>query len=98
MTTLLERAVAVVRAHPDAERVSLSVRYGDPAETSIIADGKQIERALCNLLLKRVPGNASGGDGTDRYVDTRSPGDGDDCQRDRQHGEGVPEVIRDSLF
>ena len=51
MATLLERVVAVVRAHPDSERVSVNASYGDPAQTRIVADGKQIERALFNLLL-----------------------------------------------
>src|ERR1700677_1519813 len=41
MATLLERAAALVRAHPDADSVSLVTHYGDPAQTAILADGKQ---------------------------------------------------------
>ncbi len=51
MGTLLERAAALVRAHPDAEGVSLITNLGDPALTAVVVDGKQIERAVCNLLL-----------------------------------------------
>jgi signal transduction histidine kinase len=51
MTTLLERMVALVRAHPDAEGVSLVTRYAAPIKSAVIVDGKQIERAICNLLL-----------------------------------------------
>ena len=31
--TLLERTAALVRAHPDAEGVSIVSSFGDPAET-----------------------------------------------------------------
>jgi signal transduction histidine kinase len=51
MATLLERAAALVRAHPDAENVALVTGYGDPVETAVFVDGKQIERAIFNLLL-----------------------------------------------
>jgi signal transduction histidine kinase len=97
MTTLLERAVAVVRAHPDAERVSLSVRYGDPAETSIIADGKQIERALCNLLLNACQATrpAETALTVTLALEVRETAM---IVSVIDNGEGVPEVIRDSLF
>jgi signal transduction histidine kinase len=97
MTTLLERAVAVVRVHPDAERVSLFVRYGDPAQTSIVADGKQIERALCNLLLNacqatRPPGAAVT---VTLALEVRET---EMIVSVIDNGEGVPEAIRSSLF
>ena len=97
MTTLLERAVAVVRAHPDAERVSLSVRYGDPAETSILADGKQIERALCNLLLNACQATrpAETALTVTLALEVRET---EMIVSVIDNGEGVPEVIRDSLF
>jgi signal transduction histidine kinase len=51
MATLLERAMALIRTHPDAEGIRIETRYGDPAETGVVVDGKQIERAIFNLLL-----------------------------------------------
>jgi len=51
MATLLERATALVRAHPDADGVTLTTNYGEPTETAVVVDGKQIERAISNLLL-----------------------------------------------
>ena len=97
MTTLLERAVAVTRAHPDAEHVSLSVRYGDPAQTSILADGKQIERALCNLLLNACQATrpqeiALAVTLSLEVRETKM------IVSVVDNGEGVPEAIRDSLF
>jgi signal transduction histidine kinase len=97
MTTLLERAVTVVRAHPDAERVSLSVRYGDPAETSIIADGKQIERALCNLLLNACQATRPAETALTVTL-TLEVRETAMIVSVIDNGEGVPEVIRDSLF
>ena len=97
MATLLERAVAVVRAHPDAEHVSLAVQYGDPAQTEIIGDGKQIERAICNLLLNacqsaRLPGSEL------RVTLTLKVSETEMTVRVTDNGAGVPDVIRDSLF
>lgn len=46
---LVERAVALVRAHPDSQGVSISVDTSQQIETWI--DVKKIERAIYNLLL-----------------------------------------------
>ena len=51
MATLLERATVLARAHPDAEGVTIVTRYDDPTDTAAVVDGKQIERALFNLIL-----------------------------------------------
>lgn len=97
MATLLERAAALVRAHPDAEGVTLTTQYGDPIETSVIADGKQIERAIFNLLLNACQSVRSSGE---------SPSVTATLETDEQstilnvvdNGAGVPEKIRKSLF
>jgi signal transduction histidine kinase len=97
MATLLERAVALVRAHPDAEGVSLVTRFGDPAQTAIVADGKQIERAVCNLLINacqavhgaRTPNVLITMEAEDRHMMVVNVTD---------NGEGVPESIRNNLF
>ncbi len=62
LATLLERAAALARKHPDAEGISIQARYGDPAETSAIVDGKQIERALFNLILNACQSTRAKGD------------------------------------
>ena len=48
---LLERAVALVRLHPDAGSVQWCVAPCDSATSVAIVDAKQMERALFNLLL-----------------------------------------------
>ena len=97
MATLLERAVAVVRAHPDAEHVSLKLQYGDPAQTAIVADGKQIERALCNLLLNAC--QATRPAERERKVTLTLEVHETQmiiCVID--NGEGIPDAVRNSLF
>jgi signal transduction histidine kinase len=97
LATLLEGATAVVRAHPDAEHVALVTHCGDPAQTAIIADGKQIERAICNLLLNacqavRSPGRAASVVMTLKVVEKYV------IVSVTDNGQGVPESIRNSLF
>jgi signal transduction histidine kinase len=97
MATLLERAAALVRAHPDAEGVTLAARYGDPVETSVVVDGKQIERAIFNLLLNACQAVRATGE---------QPSITATLEADEQlvilsvvdNGAGVPEKIRNSLF
>jgi signal transduction histidine kinase len=97
MATLIERAMAVVRAHPDAEHVSLATDCGDPAQTAIVADGKQIERAICNLLLNacqaiRSPGKEA------TVVMTLTLQEKQVIVSIIDNGQGVPDSIRHSLF
>ena len=97
MATLLERAAALVRAHPDAENVALVTAYGDPVETAVFVDGKKIERAIFNLLLNacqavRLPEDLPT---VTAILETR--------ERVMilnvvDNGVGVPEKIRTSLF
>lgn len=97
IATLIERAAALARAHPDAEGASIETQYGDPAETSAIVDGKQIERALFNLILNAC--QAMRAQGYTRLVQVSAQ------TRPQQivvnivdNGVGVPENIRNSLF
>lgn len=97
MATLLERAVAVVRAHPDAEGVTLETHYGDPADTSVIADGKQIERAISNLLVNACQAVRCQGPGG-KVAATLKTQDESVLVDVMDNGPGVPEKIRQSLF
>jgi signal transduction histidine kinase len=97
MATLLERATALIRAHPDAEGVTVETRYGDPAETGVIVDGKQIERAIFNLLLNacqaaRTVGNAG------HVLAILEVREKHMIVNVIDNGGGVPEKIRKSLF
>lgn len=97
MSTLLERSIAVVRAHPDASGVKLSTHCERPPDTVVMVDGKQIERAICNLLLNACQSARS--TGTEAHVETTLE------VHEKQiyvniidNGPGVPGKVRDTLF
>jgi signal transduction histidine kinase len=50
MTLLVERAIALVNTHPDAEGVKILLEM-DSADTTVEVDTKQVERAVYNILL-----------------------------------------------
>jgi signal transduction histidine kinase len=96
-STLLERAIALIRTHPDAEGVRIESRYGDPAETGVFVDGKQIERAIFNLLLNacqsvRTSSNAA------HVLVTLEVREQKIIINVIDDGAGVPDKIRQSLF
>ncbi len=97
LATLLERAAALVRAHPDAEGASIVTHCEDPAQTAMMADGKQMERAMCNLLLNACQSTRP--DGKAHSVSARLEREGDDLLLYvTDNGEGIPETIRHNLF
>ncbi len=51
IASLADRAIHLVRAHPDAALIEFSLEADDPAATEALVDAKQIERAIYNLLL-----------------------------------------------
>lgn len=97
MATILERATALVRTHPDADGVRLVTHYGEPTETAVIVDGKQMERAISNLILNACQSARTMG--VDAHVEIAL-----ECtQREMivnvtDNGPGVPKTIRDTLF
>jgi signal transduction histidine kinase len=95
--TLLERAVTLVRAHPDAVGVSIAVTHCDPLDTAALVDGKQIERAIYNLLINACQ-SAHGCNGCGRVEARLEVLDGFIALEVEDNGAGVPESIRGSLF
>lgn len=97
MAMLLERSIAMVRAHPDAGGVKLSIRCATPADTVVMVDGKQIERAISNLLLNACQSSRS--NGVEAHVNTTI----EVCEQQIvvnviDNGPGVPDNVRDTLF
>jgi signal transduction histidine kinase len=97
MALLLERTVAIFRAHPDAEGVRIVTSFGDPAESSALVDGKQIERALYNLLLNACQAARTGGSEPVVTI-TLETQEQYSVVTVTDNGPGVPEGIRNSLF
>jgi signal transduction histidine kinase len=97
LATLVEHAIALIRTHPDAEGVWIETRYGNPAETGVVVDEKQIERAIFNLLLNACQSVRTSANAANVLATVEA--------REQQimvnvidNGPGVPEKIRESLF
>jgi signal transduction histidine kinase len=97
VSTLVDRAVVLVRAHPDAAKVELSVRNENSSETIAVVDGKQIERAIYNLLLNACQANHANM-GIPRVVVTVKVHPADIILEVADNGDGVTDQIRGTLF
>jgi signal transduction histidine kinase len=97
ITTLAERAVSLVRAHPDATGVCLSLHGDNPQETEAFVDAKQIERAIYNLLLNACQALRPAGAPASAGVSVTARGQ--EIEIDvTDDGNGVPSTILDTLF
>lgn len=97
MAMLLERVIALVRAHPDAEDVTFVIRAQDPRDTAAVVDGKQIERAIYNLVLNACQAARAAGAQAE-VVTTLEIRGGQIILNVIDNGIGVPENIRKTLF
>jgi signal transduction histidine kinase len=97
VSTLLERALTLLRAHPDAAGVQLTAKECAPPATAALVDGKQVERAIYNLLLNACQSARTGENGprVEVRIEVQSSLISVEVQ---DNGPGVPESIRDSLF
>jgi signal transduction histidine kinase len=97
MVSLVERAIALIRTHPDAEGVTIRMD-GDIVSTTIVRlDSKQMERAVYNLLLNACQ-SAHASTGQREVVVSFAEYLDDISVAITDSGPGVAESIRDSLF
>lgn len=96
MQSLIERAAALVRTHPDAENVAIRVERCSGDSTAAL-DAKQIERALYNLLLNACQ-SARQSAGAREVVAMVDADQTTVSVTIADNGPGVPEKIRESLF
>jgi len=94
---LVSRAAALVRTHPDAEGVKLVTQCGDPADSVASVDGKQIERAVSNLILNACQSARSVGKDAIVVVTVEPRGD-QIVISVTDNGPGVPDKVRENLF
>jgi signal transduction histidine kinase len=97
LALLLERTVALFRAHPDAEGVRIVTSFGDSADSAALVDGKQIERAVFNLLLNACQA-ARTGRSEPVVTITLETQEQYSVVTVTDNGLGVPEGVRNSLF
>ena len=97
LSQILDRAVTLVKAHPDAHGIQIHTAMRMPEETEILVDVRQVERAVYNLLLNGCQA-ARGGVG-DHCVKVHVKME---ATMAKLHiiddGDGVADTIRDSLF
>jgi signal transduction histidine kinase len=97
MMTLLEHAIALIRVHPDAEGIRIDTLCDNPADTGVVVDEKQIERAIFNLLLNACQAVRTS-TGAARVLVTVEVREQQIIVNVIDTGAGVPEKIRKSLF
>lgn len=97
IATLVERALHLVRAHPDAAQVEFRLNAGEPGATEAFVDAKQIERAIYNLLLNAC--QAPRPDGTPAIVAVTLLARDQEIEIEvKDNGDGVPPAILATLF
>jgi signal transduction histidine kinase len=102
MGPVVERALALIRAHPQAENVSIEMVPGEqqdqgPVSPDACLDVRKVERAIYNLVLNAC--QATRGNTGSRIVTVTLTISGDEIAlRVADNGSGIPEVVRESLF
>lgn len=107
LALLLDRAIALVRAHPDTQGIAITTICQQPTQTAVLVDGKQVQRAIYNLILNACQSIRSSP--SPRAGEISSPDAGRITAALELRGEhialyvidngiGVPESIRGSLF
>jgi signal transduction histidine kinase len=97
VATLAEHAVSLARAHPDAEGVTIEMRTVDASQTCAMVDGKQLERAIFNLILNACQAQRAEGQTPQVLISLETLPD-ELVLQVVDNGLGVPEKIRDSMF
>jgi signal transduction histidine kinase len=97
MSVLTERAVSLMRAHPDAVGVTLSLVADEATATEALVDTKQVERAIYNLLLNACQAPRAPGVSPEVSVLVAARG-AEVVVEVSDNGEGVPQNIRSTLF
>jgi signal transduction histidine kinase len=96
VSSLVERVIALVKTHPDAERVAV-VQEPSFCDTTAAIDTKQVERAVYNLLLNACQSAREGAGSADVRISLSADTDNVSVTI-RDNGSGVAEGIRQSLF
>jgi signal transduction histidine kinase len=96
MNLLVERAIVLVNAHPDAEEVKVFLEKGD-ADTTGAMDTKQVERAVYNLLLNACQSARKHSGPRIVKVSVSAESQGISVAI-TDNGPGVAEEIRETMF
>jgi signal transduction histidine kinase len=95
MNSVIQRAVGMVRSHPDAQDCELIICEALPLQARI--DSQRLGTAIYNMVLNAC--QALKPDSPPKRVEVAlSQDDGSICIRVKDNGRGVPDCIRNALF
>jgi signal transduction histidine kinase len=94
---IVEKAISLLRAHPDAEGVSIRLECDGQSGGNVLVDAKQMQRAIYNLLLNACQ-SAHKVEGQREVVVSIASEKDMTLIRITDTGPGVADHIRDSLF
>ncbi len=94
---IAEKAIALLRSHPEAEGVLVRLECDDDADATALVDSKQMQRAIYNLLLNACQ-SARSAEGRREVVVAIQVKETSIAVSVTDSGPGVAEHIRGSLF
>jgi signal transduction histidine kinase len=94
---IADRAMTMLKAHPDAEGVKLTISRGNASMATAMLDGKQMERALYNLLLNACQAARTGSIEPSVSL-VLSAEENFVVAKVEDNGMGVSDTIRSTLF
>jgi signal transduction histidine kinase len=97
MVGIVEKAISLLRAHPEAEGVAIRTICDDPVRAIATVDAKQMQRAVYNLLLNACQ-SAHRAEGRREVAASIATSREEITLTVTDSGPGVAEHIRDSLF
>jgi signal transduction histidine kinase len=95
MNLVIQRAVGMVRSHPDAQECELVICHAPPLQARI--DSQRLGTAIYNLVLNACQA-LKPCSGPKRVEIALSQDDSSICIRVKDNGRGVPDCIRNVLF
>jgi signal transduction histidine kinase len=97
VNAIADRALNMVRKHPDAAGIAFSFEASDSADCNAFIDARQLERAIYNLLLNAC--QAPRDPQVPSAVDMKISAANEEVTVDvADNGLGVPLAVRDTLF
>jgi len=97
LVRIVEKCISLLRAHPEAEGVTIHMECTDPSGGYALVDAKQMERAIYNLLLNACQ-SARKTEGAREVHVSIATSEKMITLTITDSGPGVAEHIRDSLF
>jgi signal transduction histidine kinase len=94
---IVEKCASLLRAHPEAEGVTIHIECADPSGAYAMVDEKQMQRAIYNLLLNACQ-SARRTEGVQEVLVSISTSEKTITLTITDSGPGVAEHIRNSLF